>query len=148
RISSDGRCPDCGTRVPGVWPGAGGQVRTGNDMAAYEGRMPRRVELRQGDKETKRQGEAETGLITLSPRLPVSLSSSKGDASMLTDEEKQHVTRAAMRFVRAHVEGGHATFPAELAELGSRVVGGAFVSLKRGKHLRSCCGTIGRPMPL
>ncbi|HZY90087.1 MAG TPA: AmmeMemoRadiSam system protein B, partial [Gemmataceae bacterium] len=40
------------------------------------------------------------------------------------------------------------TFPDHLAELRDRVVAGAFVSLKRGKHLRSCCGGLGQPASL
>lgn len=36
----------------------------------------------------------------------------------------------------------------KLAGAGDRVVSGAFVSLKRGKHLRSCCGMLGQRIPL
>ncbi len=35
-----------------------------------------------------------------------------------------------------------------MAELLQRPVAGAFLSLKRGKHLRACCGLLGQPMAL
>src|SRR5262249_58399095 len=43
RLTPDGRCPHCQTRLPGVWPAAAAEVRTGNDQAAYLGRLPRPV---------------------------------------------------------------------------------------------------------
>ena len=43
RITPEGRCPQCQTRIPGVWPGAADEVRTGNGLAAYKSRLPRPV---------------------------------------------------------------------------------------------------------
>src|SRR5581483_125516 len=37
---------------------------------------------------------------------------------------------------------------ATLGGAAQRIVSGVFVSLKRGKHLRSCCGMLGQPMSL
>jgi pyruvate formate lyase activating enzyme len=42
RLTADGNCPGCGTRVPGIWPADPAEVRTG-DMAIYGLRLPRRV---------------------------------------------------------------------------------------------------------
>ncbi len=122
RLTSEGRCPDCGQQVPGVWPGAATEVRTGNDRAAYLGRQPRRVE-------------------TVS-------STRKGEGPMLTDEQKQQVFEATARVLRGHVVGGETTYPAAAMDVGNQLVAGVFVSLKRGGHLRSCCGLLGQPVPL
>jgi pyruvate formate lyase activating enzyme len=42
RLTPTGRCPGCGTAIPGVWPDDPAAVRTG-DPALYLQRMPRRV---------------------------------------------------------------------------------------------------------
>src|SRR5262249_50276444 len=55
RLTPEGCCPECGTRVPGIWPGEGDVVKTGNDLAAYQSRLPRRV----GDAEPRTQGDRE-----------------------------------------------------------------------------------------
>jgi AmmeMemoRadiSam system protein B/uncharacterized protein (TIGR00296 family) len=50
--------------------------------------------------------------------------------------------------LRAIADGEPAAFSPELAALRDQVVAGAFICLKRGRHLRSCCGLVGKPMPL
>ncbi len=46
RLTRGGKCPKCGTAVPGVWPeDAQSEVRTGHTMAAYHSRLPRGVAL-------------------------------------------------------------------------------------------------------
>ena len=42
-LSPKGTCPQCGTAVPGVWPAAAEEVRTGESMADYYQRLPRQV---------------------------------------------------------------------------------------------------------
>ena len=42
RITEDGKCPNCETAIPGVWPTNPGDVRTG-DLSMYGLVMPRRV---------------------------------------------------------------------------------------------------------
>src|SRR5713101_2653483 len=59
----------------------------------------------------------------------------------LTAEQRQLLVAATAELVRAAV----ASMPPELADptlagAAEEPVSGAFVSLKRGKHLRSCCG--------
>ena len=41
-ITADGRCPGCQAVIPGIWPGAATEVRTG-DLSAYRQRLPRVV---------------------------------------------------------------------------------------------------------
>jgi AmmeMemoRadiSam system radical SAM enzyme/AmmeMemoRadiSam system protein B/AmmeMemoRadiSam system protein A len=145
RITSDGCCPDCGARVPGVWPADPGEVRTGNDMAAYRDRLPRPVAR---------------SLPVLSPLAPVG----RGETSPsppeqgnpppseepvaappgLTAEQKRQITAATATLLRAAVAGA----PAGPPDVPEHTVAGAFVSLKRGGHLRSCCGMLGAPTAL
>jgi AmmeMemoRadiSam system protein B/AmmeMemoRadiSam system protein A len=65
----------------------------------------------------------------------------------LPDGQTAQLLRQAAAMVRAAVLGeGFAPLP---DDLGAMLVSGTFVSLKRGKHLRSCCGGMqGQPAPL
>src|SRR6266480_4649640 len=59
----------------------------------------------------------------------------------LTPEQKQLLLAATAELIRATVTARTPVFPdPTLAGAASKTVAGAFVSLKRGKHLRSCCG--------
>jgi AmmeMemoRadiSam system protein B/AmmeMemoRadiSam system protein A len=69
-------------------------------------------------------------------------------APPLTEDQQQHLLTAVAGMLRGAVTGQPAVFPPELTELRDQPVGGAFVSVKRGKHLRSCCGVLGKPVPL
>jgi pyruvate formate lyase activating enzyme len=42
RVTADGRCPGCGTQVPGMWPASAAEVRTG-DLSMYRQVLPRAV---------------------------------------------------------------------------------------------------------
>ncbi|MCI0456165.1 MAG: AmmeMemoRadiSam system radical SAM enzyme [Gemmataceae bacterium] len=42
RVSPEGKCPDCGTSIPGIWPASADEVRTG-DLSMYRQRLPRVV---------------------------------------------------------------------------------------------------------
>jgi AmmeMemoRadiSam system radical SAM enzyme/AmmeMemoRadiSam system protein B/AmmeMemoRadiSam system protein A len=144
-LTGEGRCPHCQTQIPGVWPRAGGEVRTGNDQAAYRGRLPRRVETVQ---EWRRQEQVSSQEHTFPLPLARDLPTSNRGMAMLTDEQKQQVAETAGRMLWANVAGGDSAFPAELMDAGNQMVAGAFVCVKRGKHLRSCCGLLGQPVPL
>jgi AmmeMemoRadiSam system protein B/AmmeMemoRadiSam system protein A len=65
-------------------------------------------------------------------------------AAGLTDEQKRQVVAAAAALLRAAVGNR----PAAAPPLPEHTVHGTFVSLKRGGHLRSCCGLLGTPTPL
>jgi AmmeMemoRadiSam system protein B/AmmeMemoRadiSam system protein A len=67
----------------------------------------------------------------------------------LSEEQKRLVLGAAAEWVAgaASSRGSVAVDPA-LGGAGEITLSGAFVSLKRAKHLRSCCGMLGTPIPL
>ena len=71
-----------------------------------------------------------------------------GGRPEFSEEMKSQLAVAAGGMLQALVTGTPASFPDELAEAGNQMVSGAFVSLKRGRHLRSCCGLIGPAVPL
>jgi pyruvate formate lyase activating enzyme len=46
RLTPDGKCPECQTAIPGIWPTAGeAEVHTGKGMTDYYSRFPRRVSV-------------------------------------------------------------------------------------------------------
>jgi AmmeMemoRadiSam system radical SAM enzyme/AmmeMemoRadiSam system protein B/AmmeMemoRadiSam system protein A len=165
RLTPDGGCPDCGTRLPGVWPGSADEVRTGNDMAAYRGRLPRPVAALQPLSPGGRGAGVRGREQSPSPPTPLPpgergeiepLSPTPGGTrtmpsqelaappAELTAEEKRQVVAAAAALLRAAVGGQ----PTDAPPLPEHTVHGTFVSLKRGGHLRSCCGLLGTPTPL
>lgn len=124
RLTADGCCEQCQTRLPGIWPGANEEVRTGNDMNAYRKRLPRPVT---------------TQVIQEAKSMPNELSS----------EQKARVFESTAALVRSLIIGQPCKFADEaVAGTVEMLVAGAFVSLKRGKHLRSCCGMLGEAIPL
>jgi AmmeMemoRadiSam system protein B/AmmeMemoRadiSam system protein A len=61
----------------------------------------------------------------------------------LTAEQKRQIVAAAAELVRSAVMAQEPAFAdPTLAGAADERVSGAFVSLKRGKHLRSCCGAL------
>jgi AmmeMemoRadiSam system protein B/AmmeMemoRadiSam system protein A len=67
----------------------------------------------------------------------------------LTEEQKQVVLAAAGELVSAAAVGRPpAIADGTLAGAVDVILSGVFVSLKRGKHLRSCCGMLGSPVAL
>lgn len=134
RVNADGGCQRCRERLPGIWPSDTGMVQTGNDQAAYRRRLPRPVvnlPLVIKAETTEQPKGAQRMLIAL-------------------DEQQRErvvaVARSLVRDLAAHGRAPNAV--GELAELGGHHVAGVFVSLKRGKHLRACCGMMGQPIPL
>jgi AmmeMemoRadiSam system protein B/AmmeMemoRadiSam system protein A len=67
--------------------------------------------------------------------------------SALTGEQQHSLFTAGRDLVRSLALGGR-TPELPLGALGQELVAGAFVSLKRGKHLRACCGLLGQAIPL
>jgi AmmeMemoRadiSam system protein B/AmmeMemoRadiSam system radical SAM enzyme/AmmeMemoRadiSam system protein A len=158
RLTPEGRCPHCNTRVPGIWPGAANEVRTGNDLTAYRSRLPRRVtapaaappangprSLPSIDTPLPAAPGGSLPMATTEPAAPVAPPAA---APNLTPEQKEQILEAAAVMMRDLVAGRPAAFPADLAEVARLTVAGAFVSLKRGGHLRSCCGLLGQPVSL
>jgi AmmeMemoRadiSam system radical SAM enzyme/AmmeMemoRadiSam system protein B/AmmeMemoRadiSam system protein A len=130
-VTPDGQCPRCHTALPGIWPKQTNSVRTGNDMNAYVQRLPRPLSV------IPSSGEAMTTANPSAPNI------------QFTADEQDRLMNAARTLVRSIAHGDEASAIATtLAEFGDRMIAGAFVSLKRGKHLRACCGLFGQPVPL
>ncbi|MBI2808531.1 MAG: AmmeMemoRadiSam system radical SAM enzyme [Planctomycetes bacterium] len=148
-LTSEGLCPHCATALPGIWPGEATSVRTGNDREAYARRMPRPVS---GNTRTL------TTLPLIGTDVPTPTSRQGNDPMTsptasaqpaLTPGQREKLLGAAADLVRAFASGTEPRldYPA-LADLAKQVVAGVFISLKRGKHLRSCCGMMGKPIAL
>jgi AmmeMemoRadiSam system radical SAM enzyme/AmmeMemoRadiSam system protein B/AmmeMemoRadiSam system protein A len=159
RLAADGTCPHCGTALPGIWPGAPSAVRTGNDRAAFIQRLPRVVAPAAAPTPARSAQslplvEAPSSPSSAGDPRPMTTAASKAPRPAqprpeLTTEQKQYLVGAAGTLVRTLATGQPAAFAdPSLGGLGDQHVAGAFVSLKRGKHLRSCCGMLGRPIPL
>jgi AmmeMemoRadiSam system radical SAM enzyme/AmmeMemoRadiSam system protein B/AmmeMemoRadiSam system protein A len=169
-LDAAGRCPKCRTQLPGVWPGTAAEVKTGNDMLAFRDRLPRPVQLAGAERIEVRSGrETQTGDTPADMRqdrrsgLPIVDRPQAGGIPTMataetmapvsgqidfTDEQKQQIMTATANMLRNIVFGDPPVFPADLTEVRDLMLSGAFVSLKRGKHLRSCCGLIGPPISL
>src|SRR5262249_53108440 len=144
RLTPDGRCPDCNAQLPGVWPAAPGEVRTGNDMAAYRGRLPRAVAAPPAERPPPvKPSHPPGGTPSMSTEESVAAQLPALSAD-LTPEQREQVVAAAGALLRAAVAGRPAVPP----PVPEHTVAGTFVSLKRGGHLRSCCGLLGTPTPL
>jgi AmmeMemoRadiSam system protein B/AmmeMemoRadiSam system protein A len=67
----------------------------------------------------------------------------------LSPEQQQQIVSAVGEMLQAALDGRPpALADATLSGSAQRPVSGAFVCLKRGKHLRSCCGFVGPPVAL
>jgi AmmeMemoRadiSam system radical SAM enzyme/AmmeMemoRadiSam system protein B/AmmeMemoRadiSam system protein A len=153
QVTADGLCPHCRTRIPGVWPQAPEEVRTGNDESAYRDRLPRPVapagQPAPRNRELPVLAPGRHSPIGGAPALSATRTQPSAARLELTGEQKERLKEAASAMLRYSVASQQQpTFPPELADLRDVPVAGAFVSLKRGRHLRSCCGTIGRPTSL
>jgi AmmeMemoRadiSam system radical SAM enzyme/AmmeMemoRadiSam system protein B/AmmeMemoRadiSam system protein A len=160
RVTAEGCCPGCGSQLPGVWPGAADEVRTGNDRAAYQSRLPRRVaappaeELPQVLRSLPVLDSAPSPPIGGTPAMARAEPAAAGPRTSsfhgetLTAEQKRQILTATASMLRAVVQGETAAFPANEVEVAEQLVAGAFVSLKRGRHLRSCCGLLGQQVPV
>jgi AmmeMemoRadiSam system radical SAM enzyme/AmmeMemoRadiSam system protein B/AmmeMemoRadiSam system protein A len=162
RLTAAGGCPSCGAVLPGIWPREPDSVRTGNDRAAYARRLPRAVATGGAEPtlprevqslsmvDRTRQVSPPTGgsaMATAVPSAPRRLATSPRPE--LSAEQQQYLLSAARDLVRGLASGQHGgVVDPTLGGLGGHLVAGAFISLKRGKHLRSCCGMLGQPIPL
>jgi AmmeMemoRadiSam system protein B/AmmeMemoRadiSam system radical SAM enzyme/AmmeMemoRadiSam system protein A len=161
-VTPDGRCPKCNSQLPGVWPRSSADVKTGNDQSAYLSRLPRRVEagtsIAPDYRQDRRQGlpivqesQANKPHQGGTPVTTATIANPKPRADgrpTLTDEQKTKLIDAARGLLWKQVMGEPAVFPTELADVANLMLHGAFVSLKRGRHLRSCCGLLGQTLPL
>lgn len=81
------------------------------------------------------------------PAMPVAKASPTSMA--FSAEQREAILKSAAELVKASTEGRRAAVP-NLDQLGlaDASVSGIFVSLKRDRRLRSCCGSFGSTMPL
>jgi AmmeMemoRadiSam system radical SAM enzyme/AmmeMemoRadiSam system protein B/AmmeMemoRadiSam system protein A len=137
------RCRQCGTRIPGRFdagPGNWGPRR-----------MPVRISAYARPKTHASPPRDQKGDANMAPD-----SSNPSDAQRiapdrleLTKKQEELVFQAAGRRVAAATGARQAERLDEvLGQAGTGSVLGAFVSLKRGGQLRSCCGFLGHSMPL
>jgi AmmeMemoRadiSam system radical SAM enzyme/AmmeMemoRadiSam system protein B/AmmeMemoRadiSam system protein A len=155
RLTATGCCPRCQTMLPGIWPGDAATVKTGNDRVAYARRLPRAVAEPPAPRATQSLpliGQSQTAAgenLSMTTAAPITAQTPEAPSAELTTEQKHALVAAARTLVRTLVLASPgATIDAPLDGLVDRLVAGAFVSLKRGKHLRSCCGMLGKPVPL
>ncbi|HZN35614.1 MAG TPA: AmmeMemoRadiSam system radical SAM enzyme [Pirellulaceae bacterium] len=128
-----GKCRHCGAAVgghyherPGNWGSRRQPVRISEFEAAASGPKPASRPLK----------------IEPAP-------SPSSRASALSSEQEQAVLRSAVRVLAAATRGREVESTAsDLDAAGELSVLGAFVSLKRGGRLRSCCGFLGQNVPL
>lgn len=157
RLTADGECPDCQTRLPGVWPRQTGAVKTGNDQRAYLSRLPRAVQTQRAGPvshlQDRRQGlpvvpESPTNGGTPAMAALKPLASAAPERPALSDFHKQQITAGVAGLLRNLANGEPMAVPLTQMDAANLSVAGAFISLKRGRHLRSCCGMLGQPQPL
>jgi AmmeMemoRadiSam system radical SAM enzyme/AmmeMemoRadiSam system protein B/AmmeMemoRadiSam system protein A len=149
-------CPGCCTRIAGHFdaaPGNWGQKRLPVRIAQYA--MPDKRREMNSEKTAGRIGmksglpERGTAMGPLTIDPPPRAQPPAPGPPELNDEQRQAILRAAGHWVAA--AAGARLAPLADATLGDAApiaVMGAFVSLKRGGRLRSCCGFLGHSVPL
>lgn len=135
-----GRCRHCHTPIAGRFddaPGDWGGRRMPVRIASFaQSKPPEPAAEQEPEAETEPAGQP----------LPAAVSPGRPPLSV---EQEELVFRAAGRRVAATVKSEiPEPMDAMLADAAGAPVYGAFVSLKRGGQLRSCCGFLGRSIPL
>ena len=153
-LTPGGCCPKCDASLPGIWPKGGVRVqgsgvRLPRPLAmASTLQMPASLvhDRRQGSpvvRESQSSREAPPMAGTQSSREPQEKQRPK-----LNGAQKDRLLASVGGILRRLVAGAPATFPSDMPEIANMPLWGSFVSLKRGKHLRSCSGALGQTMPL
>ncbi|NQT12877.1 MAG: AmmeMemoRadiSam system radical SAM enzyme, partial [Planctomycetes bacterium] len=134
------KCRHCGEPIAGRFdakPGDWGSRRLPVRIAAYA--------------QPKTNPRVPTGGTTMDPERPQQPEAKQAASERpeLSSEQEDLLFQTAARRVAAAVM----SLPGErldqvLSEVGGKPVLGAFVSLKRGGQLRSCCGFLGQSIPL
>ena len=127
-------CQHCGTIVPGHFDAAPGNWGS------------RRLPVRISNFEPAREEPAKAQLMQISPQEP-----DPQTGVSLSEQQQRAVLNAAARTLAERVTQQPtpgATKGEDLASAAALPVFGAFVTVKRKGHLRSCCGTMGPKMTL
>ncbi len=140
-LNQGGYCQHCGYKIPGHFeraPGNWGRRRLPVDMRRYHASSS--SQLASPPIQHKNPSSARS-LKPMSETVPQQLD--------LTENQKAALLSAAAEHIISASHGWQPNLPdAEIAGLGSQVVSGVYVSLKRKGRLRSCCGSFGKPAPL
>ena len=140
----DGCCSACGTRISGVFesrPGNWGSKRQPIDMSPFE--------LAGGSGSPSDNLEQIDNLFTQGHSSMTQQDPSPATERSLSDPQRTAIIAAAAEVVRATVLKQPVQWPdPDLAGTSGQILSGAFVSLKRSGHLRSCCGMQGQPVRL
>jgi AmmeMemoRadiSam system radical SAM enzyme/AmmeMemoRadiSam system protein B/AmmeMemoRadiSam system protein A len=157
-VGQDGTCPNCHARIPGIWPRSVGEVKTGNSQAAYQSRLPRAVNAAKPANvsilQDRRQGlpvipePIGEHLAMASQSTATAAKPQAAARPTLAAKQKTQLIAAVSRLLQNIVAGQPAVLPPDTGDIANLPVAGAFVSLKRGRHLRSCCGMLGQTVPL
>jgi AmmeMemoRadiSam system radical SAM enzyme/AmmeMemoRadiSam system protein B/AmmeMemoRadiSam system protein A len=160
RLTAEGCCPQCHKPVPGIWPTAAVAVGSRNDLTAYQSRLPRAVAVPRGEvllpgarplPVVDSPGPSSSGRTATMPSSVTADAVPHTAVSVrpgFTADQHQTILAAVAGMLRMAVAGQLPVYPVEHRELRDQPLAGAFVSLKRGRHLRSCCGRLGSAVPL
>ena len=137
------RCPRCDTRIagrfldqPGDWGRRRLPVRISQFADAAAPRPVRSTDTGDSNMDTSHDHDRSTD-------------SSRESGPQLTERQKELIFRAACEMVVSGVCQRAGDWSDLLLEgAAQQPVAGAFVTLKRGTHLRACCGFLGPAMPL
>ena len=147
-------CPSCGTRlIERDWYQLGEYHLNENRCGACRAIIPGHFDVRPGTWGRRRlpvpmKEYVERTMVGNEQKSVASKSDQQGCVE-LTEPQRQEVLRFAAQQVADAVGG----LPSqnggpELAAIGAQNVLGCFVTLKRGHHLRACCGFLGSLTPL
>jgi AmmeMemoRadiSam system radical SAM enzyme/AmmeMemoRadiSam system protein B/AmmeMemoRadiSam system protein A len=140
------RCPRCGTRIAGRFldaPGEWGQRRQSVRISQFAYAAPQRPQ--HSDASTHIGGVP----MATSPEQESSAATASKAVPCLSDSQKEAVLRATCEMVVAGVcQRSGVWLDAALEGAAQLPVAGVFVTLKRGTHLRACCGFVSPEVPL
>jgi AmmeMemoRadiSam system radical SAM enzyme/AmmeMemoRadiSam system protein B/AmmeMemoRadiSam system protein A len=146
-------CHHCGTvLIERDWYRLGVYRLDGNRCAACDARIAGQFDQQPGDwGPNRRPVTIDTAPPTEKLAVSADPTADEGETGTMifNDEQRQSLHREASRLIATAVSGmsvGEAD--TELAGTASRMVQGAFVTLKRGENLRACCGVLGQEMSL
>jgi len=156
----DGRCEYCGAQIAGRWdrkPGNWGSRRTPVRIDDYRESDRLAPAATPGDRKSARLAPAATPAdiakeksnVKRSKANPSGPPAGSTEKPELGEQQQALIFAAASRRVAAAVTcQSPEVMRKTLADVADTPLYGAFVSLKRGGQLRSCCGYLGQSIPL